>query len=103
MRYDKLVRDRIPEIIIAEGKSFTTRVVSGDELKAKLADKLHEEAREFFDSWTVEELADLSEVIRALSVIIGSSPEQVEWVRRNKAIKKGGFSEGIVLKEVKEA
>ena len=57
------------------------------------------EAKEFLISWNENELADLSEVIRALSEVIGSSPEQVEFERQKKAQERGGFFEGIVLDE----
>ena len=100
MQYNKLVRDKVPEILRKEGLVPVCHNVEGDELRARLVNKLYEETKEFSDHWSVEELADLSEVIRALSEIIGSSPEQVEWERCRKAVKKGNFSQGIILEEV---
>ncbi|OGN15095.1 MAG: hypothetical protein A3J47_00480 [Candidatus Yanofskybacteria bacterium RIFCSPHIGHO2_02_FULL_43_22] len=99
MRYDKLVRDKIPEIMRANNGNPIVHIASREELKIKLADKLYEEAKEFLISWNENELADLSEVIRALSEVIGSSPEQVEFERQKKAQERGGFFEGIVLDE----
>lgn len=99
MQYNKLVRDRIPDIIKSKGGNPTIHIADSDELRKRLADKLYEEVREFLNDWNVQELADISEVIRAFSEAIGSSPQQVEWVRQKKAQEKGGFSGGIVLDE----
>jgi len=100
MRYDKLVRDKIPEIIISKGGKPVTHVVADkEELKTRLISKLYEEVGEFANNWRPEELADIMEVVRALSEIVGSSPELVEFERQKKAQEKGGLSEGIVLDE----
>ena len=50
----------------------------------------------------MEELADLMEVIRAVAIAHGSSPEEVESIRKNKAEKRGGFEKRIMLEEVVE-
>lgn len=99
MRYNKLVRDKIPKIIKNNGGNPITHIAGPDELKAMLADKLHEEVGEFLNSWTLEELADITEVVHKLAEVIGASPEQLEFERQRKAEEKGGFSGDIILDE----
>ena len=99
-KYDKLVRDRIPEIIEASGKRCTCSTLSEEEYLAKLDEKLNEELAEYQDSKSMEELADLPEVIRAVAAARGSSFEEVDAIRRDKAAKRGGFEKKILLTEV---
>ena len=100
--YHKLVRDRIPEIIERDGKTCSCSILS-EEAYLKLLDrKLNEELAEYLESKSMEELADLLEVIRAVAYARGSSPEQVEMIRREKAEKRGGFEKRILLEEVTE-
>jgi predicted house-cleaning noncanonical NTP pyrophosphatase (MazG superfamily) len=99
-RYDKLVRDRIPEIITAAGERPVTRIADPIEYRALLRAKLVEELHEFLESENPEELADVLEVSRALAVDLGSSPEKLEEIRRRKASERGAFSEHVVLMEV---
>ena len=99
-QYDKLIRDRIPEIIEADGKRCTCSILSDEEYLAKLDEKLNEELAEYQDSKSMEELADLLEVIRAIALARGSSIEDVEAIRRDKAEKHGGFEKKILLTEV---
>lgn len=99
--YNKLVRDKIPEIIAADGgKRADTSILSDDKF-LKLADaKLSEELQEYLDSGDIEELADLLEVIYACANARGCSKEQLESIRANKAEKRGGFEKHILLKAV---
>ena len=98
--YNKLVRDRIPEIIEASGHKCETRVLSDDEYLVELKNKLQEEVNEFLESGSVEELADIIEVVHSLSAQSGSSIESVEEIRSNKADERGGFKEKIFLNTV---
>ena len=98
--YNKLVRDRIPEIIEASGHKCETRVLSDDEYLVELKSKLQEEVNEYLESGSVEELADIIEVVHSLSAQSGSSIESVEEIRSNKANERGGFKEKILLKTV---
>lgn len=100
--YHKLVRDRIPEIIEASGKKCTRRILSDSEYLEMLDEKLNEELAEYQESKSMEELADLMEVIRAAAKARGSSIEEVEKIRREKAKKRDGFEKKILLEEVKE-
>ena len=100
--YNKLVRDRIPEIIEASGKSCVTEILP-DEARLRMLDtKLDEELAEYHADQNIEELADLMEVIRACAVARGYTIEQLEQVRAEKAAKRGGFEKKILLKEVTE-
>ena len=100
MKYDKLVRDRIPEIIEQSGKICRRRVLSDEEYLARLDEKLGEELAEYLESHSMEELADLLEVIRAAAAARGSSMEEVERIRREKAERRGAFEKRLLLTEV---
>ena len=100
MKYDKLVRDRIPEIIEQSGKICRRRVLSDEEYLARLDEKLGEELAEYLESHSIEELADLLEVIRAAAAARGSSMEEVERIRREKAERRGAFEKRLLLMEV---
>ena len=102
IKYNKLVRDRIPEIIEASGKSCVTEILSDEDYLKMLDAKLDEELAEYHKDQKVEELADLLEVIRTCAVARGSSVEELERVRTEKAAKRGGFEKRLLLKEVVE-
>ena len=95
--YNKLVRDKIPEIIENAGKIPHTRILDNDEYVTELDRKLDEECSEFHKDKNVEELADIMEVVYALAEAVGSSPEELERVRKDKADKRGGFEKKIFL------
>lgn len=94
--YNKLVRDKIPEIIKAAGEEPVTRTLSDEEYLKALVAKLGEEYGEFKEALNVEELADVQEVILALADIIASHQE-LEKVRAEKAAKRGAFQDKIFL------
>ena len=100
--YNKLVRDHIPEIIESDGRKCTTEILSDDRWLQMLDAKLDEELAEYQESKSLEELADLLEVIRAVVKARGWSWEQLEQVRKEKAARRGGFEKKILLKEVRE-
>lgn len=94
--YNKLVRDRIPEILDQKGIAYEERVASPEEYKAELIKKLGEEVVEFSEAGSPEELADVLEVIEALKVL----PEygEVDEIKRKKKEERGGFERKIILK-----
>ena len=102
MKYNKLVRDRVPEVIEESGKKPIVHVVHGSELVDKLKDKLKEEVDEFIVDEAIEELADILEVVYALSFQKGVSIERLEQFRRLKAAERGCFEKGVILDEVCE-
>ena len=99
MTYNKLVRDRIPEIIHTNGGTCKTRILSDEEYAQKLDQKLGEELAEYLDSHNPEELADLLEVMYACAALQNLSPADLEQIRAEKAAKRGGFGEKILLIE----
>ena len=101
IKYNKLVRDLIPDIIVSSGKTCTTSVLSDSDYISMLDAKLNEELAEYQESKSMEELADLLEVIRAVAAARGSSIEEVEEIRREKAAKRGGFEKKLLLTEVR--
>lgn len=102
MTYNKLVRDRIPEIIESSGKSCSTEILADDDFLRMIDAKLDEELAEYHKDQNIEELADLLEVIHAATLARGYSLEELERVRAEKAAKRGGFVKRILLKEVFE-
>lgn len=101
--YNKLVRDRIPEVIESSGKSCTTEILSAEDYLRMIDAKLDEELTEYHKDQNIEELADLLEVIRAAAIARGYTIEELERVRAEKATKRGGFEKKILLVEVQEA
>ena len=98
--YHKLVRDRIPDIIRGSGKTCVFRTLDDEEYLEKLEEKLQEELAEYLESKSMEELADLLEVLYAVATARGSSPAEVEALRREKAQARGGFAARVLLEEV---
>ncbi|MFS0724675.1 hypothetical protein [Paenibacillus sp. 1P07SE] len=105
--YNKLVRDKIPQIIEATGKTSRTRILSDDEYLQELQTKLREETNEYLAAdnagESLEELADILEVIRSLAEVHGSNWEQLEYIRQQKAEARGGFKDKVYLIDVDES
>lgn len=102
IHYDKAVRDRIPEIIQAAGKECAVEQVSAAEFLPRLLVKLGEEAAECQEKPCLEELADIVEVVQALTGYLGHSWGELERVRQAKAASHGAFEQRLILKEVRE-
>lgn len=94
--YNKLVRDKIPEILDQKNISYEKRIATEQEYKIELIKKLNEEVKEFLEAYNIEELADVIEVIESLKKLPEYS--NIEEVRNNKLKEKGGFEEKIILK-----
>lgn len=101
--YNKLVRDRIPEIIASDGKTCVCETLSDEDYLRLLDAKLTEELSEYQESRSLEELADLLEVLRAVAKARGWTWEELERARQDKAAERGGFEKKILLKEVRES
>lgn len=106
IRYDKLVRDKIPEIIASSGKVAITRYISGSELDAALRNKLKEESAEALNASSrtdlLAELADVVEVLGALLRHHDLDMNDLEQIRTAKRAERGGFEKGIVLNRVED-
>ena len=101
-QYHKLVRDKIPEIIEKTGKTCRTEVLDQQAYLAMLDEKLGEELAEYQESKSLEELADLLEVMEAVVAARGYSWEQLQAVKAEKKAARGGFEDKLLLLEVSE-
>ena len=97
MIYNKLVRDKIPEIITKQGEIPHIRILEEEEFRICLEQKLDEEVAEFHKDKSAEELADILEVLYALTETLGYSKEELEELCREKREKRGGFRRKIFL------
>ena len=95
--YNKLVRDKIPDIIKAEGRTVKTRVLNDKEYRDELNKKLQEEVNEYLDDNNVEELADIVEVVYGILSSMDVSIEEFENIRMSKADKRGAFKDRVFL------
>jgi len=99
IQYNKLVRDRIPEIINEKGSTAIVHIADKDEYWQKLQEKLGEEYEEFIKDPNVEELADILEVIHAICDYKKIKLQDLEAARIQKAEKRGAFTKRIILDE----
>ena len=100
--HNKLVRDKIPEIIQKAGKTPVTHILSEEEYMTELDKKLNEECAEYQADKSIEELADMLEVMYAIAEARGWSVSELEAVRREKAEKRGAFERRIFLEMVND-
>lgn len=95
--YNKLVRDKIEEIMISNGAKPITRILSDEEYLKELNKKLLEEVKEYLESGEIEELADIEEVILAILNVKEKTKENLEEIRKNKVLKRGAFNKKLFL------
>jgi predicted house-cleaning noncanonical NTP pyrophosphatase (MazG superfamily)/predicted RNase H-like nuclease len=100
--YNKLVRDKIPQIIEESGKKCDIQIAAKEEYTKLLEEKLKEEVNEFIEAKNLEELADVMEVLFGLADNLGYSEDELLEKRNIKRIDRGGFKEGIKLLKVYE-
>jgi predicted house-cleaning noncanonical NTP pyrophosphatase (MazG superfamily) len=100
--YNKLVRDKIPEIIEADGKKPKYRWLEKEEYLEELIKKLNEELEEFTADRNIEELADLQEVVLALADALDIKHSDLAKTLSEKALKRGAFKRRIYLESVEE-
>ena len=101
MKYNKLVRDKIPQIIKRNGDSCQTHQADDKEYWLKLKEKLKEEVKEFSKNSNEEELADVLEVIDAISEFKQFNKEKVRAIKKEKAIRNGTFKNKLILESTK--
>lgn len=104
--YNKLVRDKIPEIIEGKKETPVTRILNDDEYKLELEKKLYEEYKEVIESSGEDrlfELADMIEVIKSLALLSGKTLEDIIELANGKRNKRGGFEKKIFLEKVIES
>ncbi len=100
--YNKLVRDKVPEIIKAKGKRPVTRILNDKEYVEALIDKLCEEIGDFDEDRNAEEMADILEVLMALAKALGIDQASLKTIRDKKAISNGSFNKRIFLEKVED-
>ena len=96
-KYDKGIRDKIPEIIQKDGYSCNVKTLSDEKFLVELEKKLSEEIIEFQNDKNPEELADILEVIYRIAKLRGISKEELEKIRLDKVEKRGAFEENLFL------
>lgn len=99
MQYNKLVRDKIPDIIKSKGGAVKFRIATETEYWDKLKEKLQEEVNEFLESESIEEIADILEVIDAINNYKKFDALEIQTVKKDKFDKRGGFNNKIILEE----
>ena len=100
MEVNKLVRDKIPEIMESKGKKPVTHIAEEKEYNKALMNKLREETEGFLEKPSLEELADIMEVLNAICALKDINLDKLEEVQEKKFEELGGFEEGIILDKV---
>ena len=100
--YNKLVRDKIPDIILKDHCLPSTRILNDDEYIKELNKKLMEEVNEYLEAENIEEMVDILEVIRAILEAKNVTYDEIEEKRIKKAKKRGAFKEKVFLEKVME-
>lgn len=99
MKYNKLVRDNIPEHIKNKGETALTHIADEKEYWLKLKEKLTEEVKEFSENEDIGEMADILEVIEAINEFKNFDGKKLQEVKEKKAAEKGKFRRRIILDE----
>ena len=104
--YNKLVRDKILEILESDGLSYNAKVLEAQDFLKEVKVKMVEEAKEFQQAENVqemvEELADLLELVHTAINALGISYKELEDIRAHKKVKRGGFEQAIYLLDVED-
>ena len=98
----KIVRDRIPEIILDSGKQPIYSIVSIDEAIEGLEAKFTEELDEYMADHSLEEMADILEVMHGILFLKGINWDTLEEIRQKKRAERGGFEGCVFLEDIKE-
>ena len=102
MKYNKLVRDKIPNIIKKDNKNPIIHIADSEEYWKKLKEKLTEEVNEFLNDSNEEEIADILEVINAICKFRKFDKNKMDYIKKQKAEERGKFDKRIILDEVKD-
>ena len=97
MEFNKLVRDKIPDIIKSQGEHPNFKILSEEKYLFELDRKLCEEMEEYQESKDLEEIADMLEVIYAICQARGHSLDELHKLQKEKYENRGAFSKKIFL------
>lgn len=100
--YNKLIRDKIPEVITNNGQTAKITTLSDEEFVKALETKLQEEVAEYLADKNTSELADIMEVVLTLNELHNGTPESLEALRKEKVEKRGAFTQRLFLVSVDE-
>ena len=101
-KYNKVIRDKIPEIIADSGKKYDLKQLDDESFLAEIEKKLIEEVNEYSESKDIEELADILEVIYRISELRGVNSDELDKIRRDKGQKRGKFDSNLFLIDVEK-
>lgn len=99
MKYNKLVRDKIPEILENKGIKYKIHTANKKEFWEKLKEKALEEVNEFLKDESIEEFADIMEVLDAIRDYKKFNKRKLEIIKKKKVKERGGFKKRIILEE----
>ena len=102
IQYNKAIRDKIPEIIRESGSKCNIKTLSDKEFLEKMEKKLDEEVAEYHQSKSVEEIADIIEVLERVAALRGTSVEELMRIKEEKAQKRGKFEKNLFLVDTDE-
>ena len=102
-KYNKAIRDKIPEIINKDGFTCNVDTMSDEKFLVEIEKKLSEEVAEYQNDKNPEELADILEVIYKIAKLKGISKEELEKIRLDKVEKRGAFDENLFLIDTSES
>ena len=102
LTYNKLIRDNNVKIMEDKGCKVRYEILDNERYGKELDKKLKEEVNEYLEDYSVEEMADVMEVIYAILEYRGTNMEEVEKIRIEKREKKGAFKNKVFLKDVEE-
>ena len=97
IQYNKAIRDKIPEIIRESGSKCNIKTLSEKEFLEKMEKKLDEEVAEYHQSKSVEEIADIMEVLERIAELRGTSVKELMRIKEEKAQKRGKFEKNLFL------
>lgn len=104
--YNKLIRDRILEILESKGLTYNAYTLLPDQYLTEIKKKLYEEVKEFDETTNemdaIEEMADVLELLHAALKVYGKSFDELEAVRIKKKDERGGFDKGLYLIDVQD-
>ena len=100
--YNKLVRDRIPQLIEESGRSYNSRTLNENEYFDALLDKIIEEVEEYRISHNEEEIADVYEVLECLVQLKEYEPMHIDYLQLIRREARGSFKDKILLIDVED-